>query len=63
MQVFQHVAADSGLDGFVNFFEEAQRWNLPTNRRDYRALVDDLQKAEDPTALMVDRFFTVDDDE
>lgn len=61
-KVFEVVAGDVGLDGFVNFSEVARMWNLPTDFREYGPLRKALESAEDRDAEMVRRFFAPDDE-
>lgn len=62
LRVFETIASDTRLDGFVNFSEVARMWNLPTDFREYRGLVGSLEVADDRDAEMVRRFFDPEDE-
>ncbi|MBV1861824.1 MAG: hypothetical protein KUG77_25615 [Nannocystaceae bacterium] len=57
-KVFELISEDTQLDGYVNFFEVARMWNLPTEREEYVQLLAALEQADDPDVEMVKRYFT-----
>ncbi|MEM9070202.1 MAG: hypothetical protein AAGE52_16975 [Myxococcota bacterium] len=52
LDVFDAIAKEEVFDGYVNFFEVAERWNLPRERRAYRGIAERLRKSDDAEALM-----------
>jgi hypothetical protein len=54
IEVLAAIAGCGRLEGFANFSESAAHFGLPTRGSEYRALVETLRAAPDPTAHMAE---------
>lgn len=60
---FEAIAKCERLDGFANFNNLARRWGLPADRKEYRALIEELRAAADPHVALQEKFWAPDEDE
>ncbi len=52
IEVLEVVSECETFDGYVNFFEVAEAFGLPRDRRDYRGLAQTLRRQDDPEAYL-----------